>query len=348
MMLSRNLVKATRAFPKRSLLAIDANAYGTTRRSRSLPLNTIVKFVPQQECWIVERFGKYSRTLTPGLNFLMPFIESIRYVQSLKEITIEIPSQSAITNDNVTLHLDGVLYLKVVDPYKASYGIEDAEYAMTQLAQTTMRSEIGKMQLDQTFKERDLLNHAIVSAMNEACAHWGILCMRYEIRDMNLPEEIGKAMQMQASAERRKRAQILESEGQRQSQVNIAEGKKQAAVLESEAQMTSKINLARGDAEAIKARAVATAENITIIANAIRQSGGVDAVAMSVAEKYVEAFSKIAKEGTTILLPSNPADPSSMITQALSIFKRIGTNDTNTHTHELVKELSAPDRKSVV
>jgi regulator of protease activity HflC (stomatin/prohibitin superfamily) len=290
---------------------------------RRLPSNTIVKFVPQQEQWIVERFGKFSRILNPGLNILIPLIEKIRYLQSLKEIAVEIPSQSAVTNDNVTLHLDGVLFVKVVDSYKASYGVEDAQFAVSQLAQTTMRSEIGKMLLDQTFKERNHLNQAIVEAMNLALSDWGIRCLRYEIRDIILPDEIVKAMQMQASAERRKRAQILDSEGSRQSEVNIAEGKKQSTVLASEARMIEQVNHANGEADAIRAKAKATADGIKLVAESIRNNGGGEAVALSVAEKYIEAFEKLAKEGNTLLLPANAADPSSMIAQALAIYKGV-------------------------
>jgi len=312
---------------------------------RRLPANTIVKFVPQQESWIVERFGKFSRVLNPGLNVLLPFIERVQYVQSLKEIAIEIPSQSAVTNDNVMLHLDGILYLKVIDSYKASYGVEDAQYAVAQLAQTTMRSEIGKMVLDQTFKERNLLNHAIVESMNVAAADWGIRCLRYEIRDIILPEEIVKAMQMQSSAERRKRALILDSEGSRQAEVNLAEGKKQATVLSSEARKIEQINHAQGEAEAIVAKSKATAEGLRLVGDSIKQGGGNDAVALSVAEKYIEAFQKLAKEGTTILLPANTSDPSGMIAQALSIYKGLNMDRQPLKKRNLVEGASHQDHQ---
>lgn len=296
---------------------------GITQVKRRTALNTIVKFVPHQEAWVIERFGKFNRILDPGLNVLVPFIEKIKYIQSLKELALEICPQSAVTQDNVILHIDGVLYFRVVNPYKASYGVEDAHYAVTQLAQTTMRSEIGKMNLDQTFKERQHLNVAIVEAMNEAVPKWGIECLRYEIRDIVMPEEIVKAMQMQSSAERRKRANILDSEGTRQSEVNIAEGKKQATVLASEADMMQQINHARGEAEAITAKAEASALAVERIAKAINSAGGMDAASLRVAEKYVAAFEKLAKESTTILLPSNTNDPSAMVAQAMTIFKGV-------------------------
>ncbi|KCV73411.1 cell division cycle 20-like protein 1, cofactor-APC complex [Fonticula alba] len=304
---------------------------------RPLPQNTIIKFVPQQEAWVVERFGRFNRILEPGLNFLVPIIDRVKYVQSLKEVTIEIPTQSAITHDNVTLHLDGVLYLRVLDPYKASYGVENAEYAVAQLAQTTMRSEIGKMNLDNTFKERDRLNHAIVDAMNNAIDDWGIQCLRYEIRDVTIPDDMVRAMQMQASAERRKRAQILDSEASRQSDINIAEGRRMAVVLGSEAQMEESINLARGDAQAIELRAAATAKSLSLVADAIRQAGpyGQQAVGLQVAEQYVSAFSNIAKESTTVLLPAGMSDPSSMIAQAMTIFSSLSKNPSSATPEQL-------------
>jgi len=297
-------------------------------RQRSLPANTIIKFVPQQEAWIVERFGRFNRILQPGLNFLVPIVEQIKYVQSLKEVALEIPPQSAVTNDNVTLQLDGVLYFRIVDPYKASYGIENAEYALAQLAQTTMRSEIGKLVLDATFKERDRLNQAIVSSLESATATWGIECLRYEIRDIALPDDIVKAMQMQSSAERRKRATILDSEGTRQSEVNIAEGRRQATVLASEASMTEKINIAKGEAEAISVRALATAEAIAKVAEAIASNPQAQhAIALTVAEKYIEAFAKLAKETNTVLLPSSHSDPASFVAQAMTVVQSFNKSE---------------------
>ncbi|KAJ3148626.1 hypothetical protein HDU86_007380 [Geranomyces michiganensis] len=293
---------------------------------RQLPANTIIKFVPQQEAWIVERMGRFNRILEPGLAILYPFIDSIRYVKSLKEVAVEIPAQSAITHDNVTLELDGVLYFRVVDPYKASYGVENAEFAIMQLAQTTMRAEIGQMTLDRTLAERNHLNQAIIKAINEAAQEWGIKCLRYEIRDIHPPENVVAAMHQMVGAERRKRAEILESEGARQASINVAEGRKQSAILESEAVKLRQINHAQGEAEAILLRAQANAQSIERIAHAIQSNGanGQDAVALSVAEKYIDAFGNLAKEGTTVVVPSNVADVSGMVTQMMSVFKAVG------------------------
>ncbi|XP_014664108.1 PREDICTED: stomatin-like protein 2, mitochondrial [Priapulus caudatus] len=293
------------------------------RYRSSRPMNTVILFVPQQEAWVIERMGKYTRILEPGLNVLIPFIETIKYVQSLKEIAIEIPQQSAITVDNVTLDIDGVLYLRVFDAYKASYGVEDPEYAITQLAQTTMRSEVGKITLDTVFRERELLNTAIVEAVNKAADAWGIVCLRYEIREMRMPSRIQEAMQMQVEAERKKRAYILESEGVRVAEVNVAEGKKQSLILNSEGQKLQQINLAAGEANAIFAKAEARARSIRAIANALGEKDGSNAASLSVAEQYVNAFSNIAKQSNTILLPSNVGDASSMVAQALAIYKNL-------------------------
>lgn len=216
------------------------------RHVSSLPINTMIIFVPQQEAWVIERMGRFHQILEPGLNFLIPIIDRVKYVQSLKEIAIDIPKQSAVTSDNVTISIDGVLYLRVIDPYRASYGVEDPEFAITQLAQTTMRSELGKINLDTVFKERELLNIAIVEAINKAGSAWGITCLRYEIRDIKLPERVQEAMQMQVEAERKKRARVLESEGIRESEINVAEGKKKAQILASEAERMERINKAQG------------------------------------------------------------------------------------------------------
>ena len=282
-----------------------------------------VKFVPQQQVWIVERMGQYRVSMEAGLNFLIPFIDNISYRHSLKEEAVDIPSQTAITKDNVTLIIDGILYLKITDPKQASYGVGDARYAITQMAQTTMRSELGKMTLDKTFLERDNLNVSIVQSINEASVVWGIQCLRYEIKDITPPDNVRQAMELQVAAERKKRAEVLDSEGKRQSQINIAEGIKQEVVLKSEAAMTDQINRAKGEAEAILQVAKATAEGIELVAVSIEKSGGEKAVALRLAEQYIEAFSKLAKENNTLILPAKTDDAGSMVAQALSIFNSI-------------------------
>ena len=282
-----------------------------------------IKFVPQQQVWIVERMGRYRASMQAGLNFLIPFIDNISYRHSLKEEAVDIPSQTAITKDNVTLIIDGILYLKITDPKQASYGVGDARYAITQMAQTTMRSELGKMTLDRTFLERDNLNVSIVESINEASVVWGIQCLRYEIKDITPPDNVRQAMELQVAAERQKRAEVLDSEGKRQSQINIAEGIKQEVVLKSEAAMTDQINRAKGEAEAILQVAKATAEGIEMVAASIDKSGGEKAVALRLAEQYIEAFSKLAKENNTLILPAKTDDAGSMVAQALSIFNSI-------------------------
>ncbi|XP_048360437.1 stomatin-like protein 2, mitochondrial isoform X1 [Sphaerodactylus townsendi] len=290
------------------------------RWASSLPLNTVVLFVPQQEAWVVERMGRFHRILEPGLNFLIPVLDRIRYVQSLKEIVINVPEQSAVSHDNVTLQIDGVLYLRIMDPYKASYGVEDPEYAVTQLAQTTMRSELGKLSLDKVFRERESLNASIVDAINQASDYWGIRCLRYEIKDIHVPPRVKESMQMQVEAERRKRATVLESEGTRESAINVAEGQKQAQILASEGEKAERINKAAGEANALLVKAKAKAEAIQLLAAALARQNGNAAASLSVAEQYVSAFSKLAKEGNTLLLPSSTGDVTSMVTQALSIY----------------------------
>ncbi|KAF2272545.1 uncharacterized protein EI97DRAFT_436789 [Westerdykella ornata] len=292
---------------------------------KRLPANTIIRFVPQQTAWIVERMGRFNRILEPGLAILIPFIDRIAYVKSLKEAAIEIPSQSAITADNVTLELDGVLYTRVFDAYKASYGVEDADYAISQLAQTTMRSEIGQLSLDHVLKERANLNANITAAINEAAQDWGVTCLRYEIRDIHAPEPVVEAMHRQVTAERSKRAEILESEGQRQSAINIAEGKKQSVILASEALKAEQINMASGEAEAILLKAQATAAGIDAVARAIAQGkeSAQGAISLSVAEKYVDAFAKLAKEGTSVVVPGNVGDIGGMIASAMAVYGKV-------------------------
>ena len=287
-----------------------------------------IKIVPQQSAWIIEHLGRFDRKLEPGLNFLVPFVQRVAYRHSLKEFAYEVQEQPAITRDNVTMMMDGILYLRIIDPVQASYGVADPIYAVSQLAQTSMRSEIGKLSLDQCFEERETLNANIVTALNLASQTWGIQCMRYEIKNITPPTTVLKAMELQVAAERQKRAEILQSEGLRQSKINMAEGQKQEVVLNSEAALTDQVNRAKGEAEAILAVADATAKGLELIAIATQKPGGENAMALRVAEQYVSAFEKLAKTSTTVLLPSNPGDAGSMVAQALTIFdtmKREGT-----------------------
>jgi regulator of protease activity HflC (stomatin/prohibitin superfamily) len=282
-----------------------------------------VKTVPQQQAWIVESLGKFDSKLEPGLNILIPFYQKVAYKHSLKEMAVEVPEQAGITRDNVTLNLDGILYVRIIDPVAASYGVSDPIYAVQLLAQTTMRSEIGKLTLDKTFEERETLNANIVSAINQAAQSWGIQCMRYEIKNITPPNSVLKAMELQMAADRQKRATILESEGKRQAQINVAEGKKQEIVLGSEGALTDQVNRAKGEAEAILAVAEATAKGIEMVSQAIMKHGGSEAVALKIAEQYVGAFKEIAKESTTLLLPANAHDAGSMVAQALTVFDSI-------------------------
>ncbi|XP_037567123.1 stomatin-like protein 2, mitochondrial [Dermacentor silvarum] len=318
------MYSVVRATSCRTLLRNVVSATARCSRQRSTtPINTVIMFVPQQEAWVVERMGKFSRILEPGLNLLLPVVDRVRYVQSLKEIAIDIPQQSAITLDNVTLNIDGVLYLKVVDPYRASYGVEDPEFAITQLAQTTMRSELGKIALDSVFKERESLNIAIVDAINKASGAWGIVCLRYEIRDIRLPQRVHEAMQMQVEAERKKRAAVLESEGIREADINVAEGQRRARILASEAEKMELINKAQGEANATLAKAEAKAKALSRIAGSLQQPVGGNAASFMVAEQYVQAFKSLAKEGNTIILPANTGDVSSSVVQAMAIYKNL-------------------------
>ncbi|KAF2145492.1 uncharacterized protein K452DRAFT_315728 [Aplosporella prunicola CBS 121167] len=314
----------------------------------SLPANTIVRFVPQQTAWIVERMGRFHRILQPGLAILIPFIDRIAYVKSLKEAAIEIPSQSAITADNVTLELDGVLYTRVFDAYKASYGVEDAEYAISQLAQTTMRSEIGQLSLDHVLKERANLNANITAAINEAAQAWGVTCLRYEIRDIHAPQPVVDAMHRQVTAERSKRAEILESEGQRQSAINIAEGRKQSVILASEALKAEQINMASGEAEAIRLKAQATATGIDAVARAIEhgQEHAHNAVSLSVAEKYVDAFGRLAKEGTSIVVPGNVGDMGGMIASAMAVYGKVSEGQAKASAARLLGQGQGPKQSA--
>lgn len=291
--------------------------------------------------------GRFNRILEPGLAILVPFIDRIKYVKSLKESAVEVPSQNAITADNVTLEMDGVLYLRIFDAYKASYGVEDAEYAISQLAQTTMRSEIGQMSLDHVLRERQSLNNNITRAINEAAEDWGIKCLRYEIRDIHPPANVLEAMHRQVSAERSKRAEILESEGHRQSNINKAEGEKQSTILASEAIKAENINKAAGESEAILLRAKASSEGIKKIAQAIEQTpGGKDAVSLQVAEKYVDAFSKLAKESNTVVVPADIGNFGSLIASGMGIYDKVNSSQKKHSYNQEHKVSETPEEES--
>jgi regulator of protease activity HflC (stomatin/prohibitin superfamily) len=277
--------------------------------------------VPQQHAWVVERLGKFHAVLAPGLNIVVPFIDRIAYRHMLKEVPLDVPSQICITKDNTQLQVDGVLFFQVTDPKLASYGSSDYLSAITQLAQTTLRSAIGKMELDKTFEERDDINRAVVAALDEAAASWGVKVLRYEIKDLVPPKEILLAMQAQITAEREKRALIAASEGRKQEQINIATGEREAFIQRSEGEKQAVINAAQGEAAAITAVATATALAIQQVALAIQFPGGMEAVNLKVAEKYVDAFGNVAKLGNTLILPGNMADMGTMVATAMSIVK---------------------------
>ncbi len=283
-----------------------------------------VKVVPQQRAYVVERLGKYHAVLQPGINYIIPFFDRIAYDHTLKEQALDIPEQVCITKDNVRVEVDGVIFVQVVDPVKASYGISNYVFALTQLSQTTMRSEIGKIDLDRTFEERMTINKAVVSAIDEAAVTWGVKVLRYEIKNITPPETVLHAMEKQMQAEREKRAVILQSEGQKQSAINIADGQKQKLILESEGSRQRQVNEAEGQAEAIRAVARASADGIRSIAEAIRSERGMDAVQLKVAEKLIEQFGGLAKTTNTMILPANFADMSSMIATAMSVVKKTG------------------------
>ena len=282
-------------------------------------LKKSIIFVPQNRAWLVERFGKFLATKEAGLNFVVPFIDRVAADRSLKEQAIDVPSQSAITRDNITLSVDGVLYFRVLDPYKATYGVDDYIFAVTQLAQTTMRSELGKLELDRTFEERATLNINIVQAINEAAEPWGIQVMRYEIKDITPPRSVMDAMEAQMKAERVKRAQILESEGNRQAAINVAEGAKQAQVLAAEADKTEQVLNAEGEAQAILAVAAAKAEALRQIGEAANTPEGQKAIQLDLATKAIEAKQAIAKESSVVLLPDSGTDASSLVAQSMAI-----------------------------
>ena len=280
-----------------------------------------LKVVPQQNSWVIERLGKFHAALQPGLNIVIPFVDRVAYKHMLKEVPLDVPSQICITKDNTQLQVDGVLYFQVTDPKLASYGTSDYILAITQLSQTTLRSAIGKMELDKTFEERDHINATVVAALDEAATSWGVKVLRYEIKDLTPPKEILHAMQAQITAEREKRALIAASEGRKQEQINIAAGEREAFIQRSEGEKQSAINIAQGEAEAIKAIASANAQAIQQVAQAIQSAGGMEAVNFKVAEKYVDAFANVAKVGNTLILPGNLADMGGLIATAMSIVK---------------------------
>jgi regulator of protease activity HflC (stomatin/prohibitin superfamily) len=280
------------------------------------------KIVPQQHAWVVERLGKYDRTLTPGLKFIVPFVERVAYRHSLKEVPLDVPSQVCITRDNTQLQVDGILYFQVTDPMRASYGSSDYIVAITQLAQTTLRSVVGKMELDKTFEERDLINASVVSALDEAALNWGVKVLRYEIKDLTPPAEILRSMQAQITAEREKRALIAASEGRRQEQINIATGEREAFIARSEGEKQAEINKAQGEAAAITAVAEATAAAIRQIAAAIREPGGEQAVQLKVAERAVDAYGALAKANNTMIVPGNMSEVSALIGTAMTLLRQ--------------------------
>jgi regulator of protease activity HflC (stomatin/prohibitin superfamily) len=281
--------------------------------------------VPQQSAYVIENLGKYSRTLHAGFHILIPFVERVAYRHSLKEQAIDIHEQICITKDNVQVGVDGVLYLQVLDPQRASYGIMDYVFAISQLAQTTLRSEMGKIELDRTFEERGTINAAVVSELDKASAPWGVKVLRYEIKNINPPAGVVDAMEKQMRAEREKRAVILASEGERDSAINQAEGEKQRVIKASEANRQQQINEAQGEAEAILAVARATAEGLGNIAEALRQPGGDGAMRLRIAEQYIQQFGQLAKEGNTFVVPANLSDLAGMLTLASTVLREGST-----------------------
>ena len=283
-----------------------------------------IKVVPQQNACVVERLGKFHSVLTPGLNFIIPFIDRVAYKHSLKEVPLDTPSQVCITKDNTQLTVDGVLFFQVTDPQRASYGTSNYIIAITQLAQTTLRSVVGRMELDKTIEDRDLITKSVVTAIDEAALNWGVKVLRYEIKDLTPPAVILQAMQQQITAEREKRAAVAASEGRKLEQINLATGAKEAAIAQSEGEKQAEINKAQGQAAATLAIAQATAEALRMVAEATNAPGGMNAVNLQVAEKYVEAFSKLAKEGNTLVVPANLGDLSTLITSAMTMVKGTG------------------------
>ncbi|MCQ1060960.1 SPFH domain-containing protein [Photobacterium sp. DNB23_23_1] len=284
-----------------------------------ITISRSVRFVPQNQAWIVERFGKYQGTKEAGLNFLIPMIDAVAAKQSLKEQAYDVPSQSAITKDNIQLIVDGILYFRVLDAYKATYGVEDYVFAVTQLAQTTMRSEIGKIELDQTFEGREALNSKIVNMINEATVSWGVTVLRYELSNITPPESVMSSMESQMRAERERRAKILESNGQKEAQINVAEGEKQSRVLAAEAEKQEQVLAAEGEAQALIAVANAQAEALRLVGEAAATETGQKAVELELATKAIEAKRAIAKESSVVLLPDSSTEAGSLVAQATTI-----------------------------
>jgi regulator of protease activity HflC (stomatin/prohibitin superfamily) len=285
-------------------------------------VSRIARVVPQQQAWVVERLGKFADTLQAGFHILVPFLDVVRYKHSLKEVALEVPEQVCITKDNVQVAVDGVLYFKILDPQRASYGITDYNYAISQLAQTNLRSEIGKIELDRTFEERTNINSAVVSEVDKASEAWGVKVLRYEIKNITPPQDILAAMEKQMRAEREKRATVLQSEGQRDAAINSAEGEKQQVIKASEGKKQQAINEAEGQAAAILSVAEATAEGIKKVAEVIKMSGGHEAMQLRLAEQYILSFGALARSGNTMIVPANVADVSSMISTAMSVIKQ--------------------------
>ena len=281
-----------------------------------------VRVVPQQSAWVVERLGKFKETLQPGLNIIIPFIDRVAYRHSLKEVPLDVPEQVCITKDNTQLAVDGLIYFQVTDPRLASYGTSDYVTAITQLAQTTLRSEVGKMELDQSLQSRDVINRQIVAVLDEAGRSWGVKVLRYEVKNLTPPEAILRAMQAQITAEREKRALIAKSEGEKQQEINLAEGEKQAAILKSEGQKQSAINKAQGEATALRVVADATAAAVEVVAIAMGKEGGQQAANLKIAEEYIGALGNLAKTNNTMIVPTNLADVASVVASAMTVLDR--------------------------
>jgi len=286
-----------------------------------------VRIVPQQNAWVIERLGKFHTVLEPGFNTIIPFVDRVAYRHSLKEVPLDVAEQICITRDNTQLAVDGIIYYQVMDPRLASYGTSDYVLAISQLAQTALRSEIGKMELDKTFESRDEINRQVVSVLDEAGRTWGIKVLRYEVKNLTPPEIILRAMQQQITAEREKRAVIATSEGKRQQEINVADGQRQAAILESEGQKMAQVNKAAGEAQAIELVANANANAVRAVAQAIGAPGGMSAANLKIAEKYIEAFGGLARTGNTLIIPSNLSDVAGLVASAMTVLDRSKIGD---------------------